>query len=110
MVLNNTSSKFNMRCVLDGILKKGIYFSYRQYTRYLMPKRPSELADIVTEEDFKKAQLYNLDKARFGFIEGIYKQVESVLMLHYDALPKIWDFAGELLFKATGYGTDYEVI
>lgn len=75
-----------------------------------MPKRPTELADIVTEEDFGKAQLYNLDKARFGFIEGIYKQLESVLMLHYDVLPKIWDYSGELLFKATGYGTNYEVI
>lgn len=74
-----------------------------------MPERPSELADIVTKQDFKKAQLYNLDKSRFGFIEGIYKQVETILMLHYDALPKIWDYAGELLYKFTGYGSEYEV-
>jgi STE24 endopeptidase len=74
-----------------------------------MRDRPSELADIVTEEDFKKAQVYNLDKSRFGFIEGFYKQIETVLMLHYDALPKIWDFSGELLYKISGYGSEYEV-
>jgi STE24 endopeptidase len=83
--------------------------SYRQYTRYLMRNRPAEIADIVSEEDFKKAQLYNLDKSRFGFVEGLYKQIETVLMLHYDALYKIWDFAGQVLYKFTGYGTEYEV-
>lgn len=83
--------------------------SYRQHNRYLMPERPSELADIVSEEDFKKAQAYNLDKSRFGFIEGIYKQVETIFMLHYDALPKIWNYAGEILYKFTGYGSEYEV-
>ncbi|CAO3684341.1 unnamed protein product [Rhizopus stolonifer] len=57
------------------------YLNYRQYCRYLMRNCPSELADIVTEKDFKKAQAYNLDKSRFGFIEGVYKQAETVLML-----------------------------
>lgn len=74
-----------------------------------MPKRPSELADIVTEEDFKKAQLYNYDKSRFSFVVNFWKLVETVLMLHYDGLPKIWDVSGDILFKVAGYGTEYEV-
>ncbi|KAI8097916.1 peptidase family M48-domain-containing protein [Gilbertella persicaria] len=85
------------------------YLNYRQYNRYLMRDRPSELADIVTEEDFKKAQAYNLDKSRFGFIEGFYKQIETVLMLYYDALPAIWNYAGHLLNKFVGYGPEYEI-
>ncbi|CAO3647311.1 unnamed protein product [Mucor fragilis] len=86
------------------------YLNYRQYTRYLMPKRPSELADIVTEEDFKKAQLYNYDKSRFSFVVNFCKLVETVLMLHYDGLPKIWDAAGDILFKVAGYGAEYEIL
>lgn len=74
-----------------------------------MRNRPAEIADIVSEEDFKKAQFYNLDKSRFGFVEGLYKQIETVLMLHYDALYKIWDISGEVLLKLTGYGAEYEV-
>lgn len=75
-----------------------------------MRHRPDELADIVTEEDFKKSQAYNLDKSRFGFIESFYKQIETVLMLHYDALPKMWNFSGDLLYKISGYSTDYEIL
>ncbi|CAO3687232.1 unnamed protein product [Rhizopus microsporus] len=86
------------------------YLNYRQHCRYLMRHRPDELADIVTEEDFKKSQAYNLDKSRFGFIESFYKQVETVLMLHYDALPKMWNFSGDLLYKISGYSTDYEIL
>lgn len=75
-----------------------------------MRDRPNELADIVTEKDFKKAQAYNLDKSRFGFIEGVYKQAETVLMLHYDALPLIWEFSGNVLYKVSGYGQEYEIL
>ncbi|CEP19164.1 hypothetical protein [Parasitella parasitica] len=86
------------------------YLNYRQHTRYLMPKRPSELADIVSEDDFKKAQAYNYEKSRFAFVEGLYKQVETVLMLYYDALPKIWNASGEILLKVSGYGSEYEIL
>lgn len=74
-----------------------------------MLERPTELADIVSKEDFGKAQAYNLDKARFGFFESFYKQLETILLLNYDALPYIWDVSGNVLFKLTGYSTEYEV-
>jgi STE24 endopeptidase len=87
-----------------------IKYSFRQYKRYLMLERPTELADIVSKEDFAKAQAYNLDKSRFGFFESFYKQFETVLLLHYDALPYIWDVSGNVLFKLFGYDTEYEVM
>ncbi|CAO3614329.1 unnamed protein product [Cunninghamella echinulata] len=43
------------------------YLNYRQYKRYLLPNCPKDLADIVSEEDFKKAQKYNLDKFNLVF-------------------------------------------
>ncbi|KAG0746123.1 hypothetical protein G6F57_002971 [Rhizopus arrhizus] len=94
-------------CIVYGFEQ---YLNYRQYCRYLMRDRPKELADIVTEVDFKKAQAYNLDKSRFGFIEGAYKQFETLLMLQYDGLPFIWDLSGNILYKISGYGTDYEIL
>lgn len=86
-----------------------VYCSYRQYQRYLMRDRPSDLTDIVTEQDFKKAQAYNLDKSRFGFIDGLYRQIETILMLHYNVLPYFWSLAGQILYKVSGYGSEYEV-
>ncbi|KAI8365328.1 peptidase family M48-domain-containing protein [Radiomyces spectabilis] len=85
------------------------YLNYRQHRRYLLKDRPKDLADIVSEEDFKKSQAYNLEKSRFAFVENAYKQLETVLTLHYDVLPWLWDFSGRMLFKYTGYGADYEI-
>ncbi|KAI8888519.1 hypothetical protein K501DRAFT_210173 [Backusella circina FSU 941] len=93
-------------CVVYGFEQ---YLDYRQHKRYLMKERPKELADIVTEQDFKKAQAYNLDKSRFGFFEGFYKQSETILMLHYDVLPKLWQLSGEWLSSFAGYGSEYEI-
>ena len=111
LVLNNTSSK-RVQVYKNSCDRLTIFLfqtSYRQYQRYLQLERPTELADIVSKADFTKAQAYNLDKSRFGFIESFYKQFETVLLLHYDALPYIWDLSGDLLFNTTGYGSDHEV-
>lgn len=94
-------------CIVFGFEQ---YLNFRQFKRYLMLERPTELADIVTKEDFKKAQAYNLDKSRFGFIESLYKQIETVFLLQYDALPYIWDASGNILYTLTGYGTEYEIL
>ncbi|KAI9256008.1 peptidase family M48-domain-containing protein [Sporodiniella umbellata] len=94
-------------CIVYGFEQ---YLNYRQYVRYTMRERGPELADIVTQEDFKKAQAYNLDKSRFGFLEGAYKQLETVLLLHYDGLPFLWRLSGDGLLRLTGYGNEYEIL
>ncbi|KAI7864682.1 peptidase family M48-domain-containing protein [Spinellus fusiger] len=85
------------------------YLNLRQYRRYLIVERPKELADIVSQEDFTKAQSYNYDKSRFGFVENAYKQIESVAMLHFDVLPYIWNVAGDVL-ASRGYSAEYEIL
>ncbi|ORY95391.1 peptidase family M48-domain-containing protein [Syncephalastrum racemosum] len=85
------------------------YLNLRQHRRYLIRERPKELADIVSETDFQKSQQYNLDKSRFGFIEGAYKQLEMTLQLHYDVLAVLWSLSGSLMQKYLGYGPEYEI-
>ncbi|ORZ26199.1 peptidase family M48-domain-containing protein [Absidia repens] len=94
-------------CVIFGFEQ---YLNYRQYRRYLMRDRPKELADIVTEEDFKKAQSYNLDKSQFGFVHDLIKQLESVAILHYDGMAWLWYTSGYLLETYGGYGSEYQIL
>ncbi|ORX62358.1 hypothetical protein DM01DRAFT_1077349 [Hesseltinella vesiculosa] len=86
------------------------YLNHRQHRRYLMPNRPKELADIVTEEDFKKAQSYNSDKSRFGFVHDVIKQAESVALLYYNGMAWLWYASGHLLETYTGYGPEYQIL
>ncbi|KAF7731263.1 hypothetical protein EC973_000679 [Apophysomyces ossiformis] len=86
------------------------YLNYRQYRLYLLTDRPENLTDIVSESVFKKSQSYNLDKSRFGFVHNAFKQLETIAVLHYDVLPLLWDFAGQLMFKYAGYGHEHEIV
>lgn len=67
------------------------------------------MADIVSEEDFAKAQAYGADKSRFDFVATAYGQIQSVAMITYDWLPILWDFSGSLMYKYGGFGPEYEV-
>ncbi|GAB5585559.1 zinc metalloprotease [Umbelopsis nana] len=85
------------------------YLSWRQYRKYLEPKRPKNLADIVSEEDFAKAQAYGVDKSRFDFVATAYNQLQTVAMIVYDWLPLVWDYSGSLMYKFGGLGPEYEI-
>ncbi|KAI9308286.1 peptidase family M48-domain-containing protein [Cunninghamella echinulata] len=86
------------------------YLNYRQYKRYLLPNRPKDLADIVSEEDFKKAQKYNLDKSRFGFLHDFIKHIEALLFLYYNGMAWFWYTSGSLLETYGGYGPEHQIL
>lgn len=44
-------------------------------------------------------QAYGRAKAKFGFISGLYSQIQNVLFIQYDVLPKIWSVTGLLLAR-----------
>lgn len=67
------------------------------------------MADIVSEEDFAKAQAYGVDKSRFDFVATAYNQLQTVAMIVYDWLPLLWDYSGSLMYKFGGLGPEYEV-
>ncbi|KAG0242743.1 peptidase family M48-domain-containing protein [Mortierella sp. GBAus27b] len=85
------------------------YLRYRHYRNLRSEVRPKALQEYVTEEEFLKAQAYGLDKTRFGFVESVFGQVNSTLTIVLDFLPWLWGFSGAVLFKLTGYGSEYEI-
>ena len=40
---------------------------------------PSELKDVLDQETFEKARLYQLDRSVFGFWSGLYSEVEMTV-------------------------------
>ena len=47
-----------------------------------MKKVPIELQDVLDEETFEKARLYQLDKSTFGFWSGLYSQIEMTVSFY----------------------------
>jgi STE24 endopeptidase len=82
---------------------------YRHYRNLRSKVQPKALQEYVTEEEFHKAQAYGLDKTRFGFVESLYNEIISTLTLTLNLLPWLWGVSGVVLFKLTGYDSEYEV-
>ncbi|CAF4390532.1 unnamed protein product [Adineta steineri] len=58
------------------------YLSYRQYQNYKRNRNvPSELADVMTEEELNKARSYAQDKMRYNEIHPIFNEVETTVKL-----------------------------
>ncbi|KAF9177960.1 hypothetical protein BGZ51_007587 [Haplosporangium sp. Z 767] len=85
------------------------YLRYRHYRNLCSKVLPKALSEYVTEEQFQKAQAYGRDKTRFGFVESVFNQIQSTLTLTMDFLPWLWAFSGEIMFKVTGFGSEYEI-
>lgn len=60
-------------------------------------KPPKVLEAEVSQEVYDKSQEYGRAKARFGFIKGLYGQVQNIAFIHFDVLPKLWSWTGQLL-------------
>ncbi|RMZ78194.1 hypothetical protein DV738_g3983, partial [Chaetothyriales sp. CBS 135597] len=73
---------------LEGLL------SWRQYSVLQRKKPPKTLENEISQEVFDKSQAYGRAKAKFGFLSGLYGQIQNVLFIHYDVLPKIWAVSG----------------
>jgi len=74
--------------VLEGLL------SLRQYQVLQKTKPPKTLEDEITQDVFDKSQSYGRAKAKFGFISGLYSQIQNLLFIQYDVLPKLWSLTG----------------
>jgi len=74
--------------VLEGLL------SLRQYKVLQKKKPPKTLEDEISQDVFDQSQAYGRAKARFGFVSGLYSQIQNVLFIQYDVLPKLWSLTG----------------
>ncbi|CAI4228493.1 unnamed protein product [Auanema sp. JU1783] len=81
-----------------------LYLSWRQYKVHERnARRPNEVADLITEEDYNKARSYKLDKHRFSFAQGIYGQLLTTVVLCYQFLPKLWYLCDGLPLQSVAF-------
>lgn len=73
--------------------------SLRQYQVLQTTKPPKVLENEVSQEVFDKSQAYGRAKAKFGFINGFWGQIQNIAFIQFDVLPKLWSFTGDLLLK-----------
>ncbi|KAK0739620.1 peptidase family M48-domain-containing protein [Apiosordaria backusii] len=71
----------------------------RQYRVLQKTKPPAVLQHEVTQEVFDKSQAYGRAKAKFSLINGLYGQIQNFAFYHFDILPKLWSWSGDLLLR-----------
>ncbi|QKX62683.1 uncharacterized protein TRUGW13939_09844 [Talaromyces rugulosus] len=75
------------------------FLSFRQYRVLQQTKPPKVLEGEVTQKVFDDSQTYGRAKAKFGFISGLYGQLQNLAFIYYDFLPKIWGVSGLALVQ-----------
>lgn len=73
------------------------FLSLRQYQVLKNTKPPKVLQQEVSQAVFDKSQAYGRAKAKFEFFNGLYGQIQNILFIQYDVLPKLWAWTGHLL-------------
>ncbi|KAL2144118.1 hypothetical protein VTI28DRAFT_9572 [Corynascus sepedonium] len=72
---------------------------YRQYKVLQKTKPPKVLEHEVSQEVFDKSQAYGRAKAKFTGFNGLYGQLQNLAFYHFDVLPKLWSWTGNLLLR-----------
>ncbi|KAL7915002.1 myosin-like coiled-coil domain-containing protein [Trichoderma velutinum] len=73
--------------------------NFRQYRILQLPKPPAVLAKEVNQETFDKSQAYGRAKAQFSIVSGLWGQLVNFAFIHFDVMPKLWSWTGDLLLK-----------
>ncbi|KAL3472185.1 peptidase family M48-domain-containing protein [Aspergillus californicus] len=79
--------------LLEGLL------SLRQYKVLQRTKPPKVLEAEVSQKVYDQSQSYGRAKAKFGFISGLYGQIQNLGFIYGDILPKLWGVSGLLLAR-----------
>lgn len=71
------------------------YLSIRQYRVHRdNEKRPANVTEIISEDEYRKARLYKLDKHRFNFVYSLYSQIELTVVLLLYVPHLLWSLSG----------------
>jgi len=75
------------------------FLSLRQYRVLKQTRPPKVLQNEVSQEVFDKSQAYGRAKAKFGFVSGLYGQIQNTAFIYYDVLPKLWVMTGSWIVR-----------
>lgn len=70
------------------------FLSLRQYSVLQRTKPPKTLENEIDQATFDKSQAYGRAKSKFGFVSALYSQIQSLAIVYYDVLPKLWAVSG----------------
>ncbi|KAH8664047.1 peptidase family M48 [Xylariales sp. PMI_506] len=73
------------------------FLSWRQYRVLQRVKPPKVLEAEISQDVYDKSQAYGRAKAKFGFVRGLWGQIQNAAFIYYDVLPKLWAWSGTLL-------------
>ena len=85
------------------------FLGYRQYKVLNQTKPPKVLEHEVSQEVYDKSQAYGRAKAKFGAFSGLYGQIQNLAFYHFDVLPKLWSWSGDLLLRFAPAGFTGEI-
>ncbi|CAB3408529.1 unnamed protein product [Caenorhabditis bovis] len=78
-----------------------LYISYRQYKVHRdNEKRPKEVQELISEEDYKKARDYKLDNHQYNFAHSIFCQLVSTVQLITGYYPILWYYFSGYQFQS----------
>lgn len=70
------------------------FLSLRQYQILQQKKPPKVLEGEIKQDVFDKSQAYGRAKAKFGFVSGLYSQIQNYSIIYFDLLPQLWAITG----------------
>jgi len=85
------------------------FLGFRQYRVLCKTKPPKVLELEVSQEVYDKSQAYGRAKAKYGFINNLYGQLQNIAFYQFDVLPKLWSWTGDLLLKFAPAGFTGEI-
>lgn len=85
------------------------YLDVRQLKALQGKTPPPQLAEHLTDEQYKKAQAYNIDKWWFSFISNLFTTIVSIIFLVSWYMPKLWSLSAALAAHF-GYNKSHEVL
>jgi STE24 endopeptidase len=85
------------------------FLTLRQYRVLQKPIVPKVLEHEVSQEVFDKSQDYGRAKARYSLVNNLWGLVQNLAFIQFDVLPKMWDFAGDLLLRFAPEGFRGEI-
>lgn len=80
------------------------YLDLRQYRVYKRTEKvPKELEGLINHETFEKSKSYSIDKARFGFLCGIFVQIQTIAKIYFFVIPYFWNLSSDLMESSLGF-------
>lgn len=85
------------------------FLSLRQYRVLQQQKPPKVLAEEINQETFDKSQAYGRAKQKYSLVNGLWGTIQNVAFIHFDVLPKLWAWTGDLLLRFAPAGFTGEI-